>query len=48
MKVEFGYSPPVGDREFERINPGTFVGDLNAALRVASTGFTDKVLAHFV
>ena len=40
MKVEFGYSPPVGDREFERINPGTFVSDLNAALRVASTGFT--------
>lgn len=40
MKVEFGYSPPVGDREFEKINPDTFVGDLNDALSVASTGFS--------
>ena len=40
MSIDFGYSPPVGDRDFERIDPRTFPSDLTSALRIASRGFS--------
>lgn len=39
-QIEFGYSPPVGDRDFETINQQSFVSDLDTALEVASGGFS--------
>ncbi len=40
MSIDFGYSPPVGDRDFESIDPRTFSADLSGALKVASRGFS--------
>src|SRR5258706_7709182 len=39
-RIEFGYSPPVGDRGIERIRPHEFAADLQRALDVATRGFT--------
>ena len=36
--VEFGYNPPTGNRQIERIDPKTFVRDLGHALDVATKG----------
>jgi alkanesulfonate monooxygenase SsuD/methylene tetrahydromethanopterin reductase-like flavin-dependent oxidoreductase (luciferase family) len=34
--IGFGYNPPTGDRQIERVNPATFVRDLARVLDVAS------------
>src|SRR5438552_671933 len=40
-RLEFGYSPPIRDREFgETIRPASFVTDLHRIMDVASQGFT--------
>lgn len=39
-RLEFGYNPPAGDRQFEHINTRTFVKDLHSVMDVASQGFT--------
>ena len=39
-RIEFGYSPPVGDRGIEVIRPRDFVADLQHVLDVATKGFT--------
>jgi hypothetical protein len=33
--LEFGYSPPPGDREMGRIDPATFVADLDRVVDAA-------------
>jgi alkanesulfonate monooxygenase SsuD/methylene tetrahydromethanopterin reductase-like flavin-dependent oxidoreductase (luciferase family) len=38
--VEFGYNPPTGDRLIERVEPRTFVRDLQHVLDVASQHFS--------
>ncbi len=38
-RVEFGYNPPAGERGIERIDPRTFVRDLEAVLDYASQHF---------
>jgi alkanesulfonate monooxygenase SsuD/methylene tetrahydromethanopterin reductase-like flavin-dependent oxidoreductase (luciferase family) len=39
-RVEFGYNPPTGDRGLERVNPATFVRDLQHVLDIASQYFS--------
>ncbi len=39
-RVEFGYNPPTGNRLLERVEPRTFVRDLQHVLDVASKFFT--------
>jgi alkanesulfonate monooxygenase SsuD/methylene tetrahydromethanopterin reductase-like flavin-dependent oxidoreductase (luciferase family) len=39
-RMEFGYSPPVGDRGAETIRPSEFVPDLRRVLDVAAQGFS--------
>jgi alkanesulfonate monooxygenase SsuD/methylene tetrahydromethanopterin reductase-like flavin-dependent oxidoreductase (luciferase family) len=39
-RLEFGYSPPVGDRGSELIRPREFVTDLHRALDLATRGFS--------
>jgi alkanesulfonate monooxygenase SsuD/methylene tetrahydromethanopterin reductase-like flavin-dependent oxidoreductase (luciferase family) len=36
--IEFGYNPPTGNRQIERIDPKTFVRDLTHVLDVATKG----------
>lgn len=38
--VEFGYNPPTGDRLLERVDPHTFVRDLQHVLDIASRSFS--------
>jgi len=38
-QVEFGYNPPTGDRLLERVEPKTFVRDLQHVLDVACRHF---------
>ncbi|MGH2460968.1 MAG: LLM class flavin-dependent oxidoreductase [Chloroflexota bacterium] len=38
--IDFGYNPPTGNRLIERVNPRTFVQDLQNVLDVASQHFT--------
>ena len=38
--IDFGYSPPVGDRGFEKLDARTFVSDLQNALSIATEHFT--------
>src|SRR5215207_7962047 len=37
--IGFGYNPPTGDRQLERVDPATFVNDLGRVLDVAGTVF---------
>jgi alkanesulfonate monooxygenase SsuD/methylene tetrahydromethanopterin reductase-like flavin-dependent oxidoreductase (luciferase family) len=37
--IHFGYNPPTGDRLIERVDPATFVGDLDRVLTVAAPSF---------
>ena len=39
-RVEFGYNPPTGNRLLERVEPATFVRDLQHVLDIASRHFT--------
>jgi alkanesulfonate monooxygenase SsuD/methylene tetrahydromethanopterin reductase-like flavin-dependent oxidoreductase (luciferase family) len=39
-KVDFGYNPPTGNRLLERVEPATFVRDLQHVLDVASKHFS--------
>jgi alkanesulfonate monooxygenase SsuD/methylene tetrahydromethanopterin reductase-like flavin-dependent oxidoreductase (luciferase family) len=39
-RVEFGYNPPTGNRLLERVEPATFVRDLQHVLDIASQFFT--------
>ncbi|HEV8639281.1 MAG TPA: LLM class flavin-dependent oxidoreductase [Chloroflexota bacterium] len=38
--IEFGYNPPTGDRRLERVEPKTFLRDLQHVLDVASQHFS--------
>ncbi|MGI8422726.1 MAG: hypothetical protein ACR2NO_01180 [Chloroflexota bacterium] len=35
-QIGFGYNPPTGDRQIERVDPKTFVRDLGHVLDVAN------------
>ena len=37
--IGFGYNPPTGNRQLERVEPATFVRDLGHVLDVASQAF---------
>src|SRR5690349_10411531 len=39
-RLEFGYCPPAGHRNFETIRPAQFVSDLHHVLDVVTQGFT--------
>jgi alkanesulfonate monooxygenase SsuD/methylene tetrahydromethanopterin reductase-like flavin-dependent oxidoreductase (luciferase family) len=48
-RVEFGYNPPAGERGIERIDPRTFVRDLQGVLDYASQHFSSFwVPDHFM
>ena len=38
-RVEFGYGPPAGERQFETVRPAEFISDLHRVLDVAAQGF---------
>jgi hypothetical protein len=49
--LEFGYSPPPGDREMGRIDPATFVADLDRVVDAvvpwaSSIWISDHVMEH--
>lgn len=39
-RLEFGYGPPAGERQFETIRPNQFVADLHSVLDVATQNFS--------
>jgi alkanesulfonate monooxygenase SsuD/methylene tetrahydromethanopterin reductase-like flavin-dependent oxidoreductase (luciferase family) len=47
--IDFGYHPPAGDRSIERVDPGTFVTDLERVLdRYASSFESLWISDHFM
>jgi alkanesulfonate monooxygenase SsuD/methylene tetrahydromethanopterin reductase-like flavin-dependent oxidoreductase (luciferase family) len=44
-RIDFGYNPPTGERGLERVDPRTFVRDLQHVLDVASQHFSSFWLA---
>jgi alkanesulfonate monooxygenase SsuD/methylene tetrahydromethanopterin reductase-like flavin-dependent oxidoreductase (luciferase family) len=48
-RLEFGYHPPAGDRGTERVDPTTFLADLDRILAVAAPAFESVwISAHFM
>ena len=48
-RLAFGYNPPTGNRQIERIDPATFAADLDRVLSVAAPSFESLwVSDHFM
>jgi len=48
-RLEFGYHPPAGDRGTERVDPATFLADLDRILAVAAPAFESVWISdHFM
>ena len=49
MHLDFGYHPPAGDRGIERVEPATFLGDLERVVAVAAPHFESLWISdHFM